>query len=113
MARRTYNYLPQTTEAVRVLGLQIAAGRRRRHRTATDLSERAWIDVKTLRRIERGDPTVAIGTVFEVAGLIGVNLFGTEPNHLPDLRTRLTHELALLPQRVADITAEPADDDDF
>jgi len=113
MARRTYTYLPQTTEAVQVLGLQIAAARRRRHRTATDLSERARIDAKTLRKIERGDPTVAIGTVFEVAGLVGVNLFDTEPHQLSDLRARLTDQLALLPRRVADITAETDDDDDF
>lgn len=31
-----------------------------------------WV---TIQKIERGDPTVAIGTVFEAATLLGVPLF--------------------------------------
>ncbi len=110
MSRRTYSYLPQTIDAAQVLGLQIAAARRRRRRTATDLAERAGIDTKTLRRVERGDPTVAIGTYFEVAGLVGVALFGTEPAQLPALRERLTDQLALLPSRVTTLPSEGSDD---
>ena len=109
--RRTYVYLPQTLDAVRALGLQVAAARRRRRMTAKDLAERAHIDAKTLRKVERGDPTVAIGTMFEVAGLVGIELFGVEPSRLPSMVQRAEDRLSLLPSRVV----EPGDevDDDF
>ncbi|HWE66946.1 MAG TPA: helix-turn-helix transcriptional regulator [Acidimicrobiales bacterium] len=98
--RRTYTYLPQTLDAARVLGLQIAAARRRRRMTLKDLAERARIDEKTLRKVEQGDPTVATGTMFEVAGLVGVSLFAPDPSDLPSIVRREEDRLALLPSRI-------------
>ena len=98
--RRSYTYLPQTLDATRVLGLQIAVARRTRRTTAKDLAERAHIDQKTLRKIEQGDPTVALGTAFEVATLVGVDLFGVDPTSLPAIVRREQDRVALLPSRV-------------
>jgi len=109
--RRTYTYLPQTLDAARVLGLQIAAARRRRRMTAKDLAERAHIDKKTLHKAERGDPTVALGTMFELAGLVGVSLFAPDPADLPPIVRREEDRLALLPSRVMSPPEVP--DDDF
>ncbi|MDO8391498.1 MAG: helix-turn-helix transcriptional regulator [Actinomycetota bacterium] len=100
IVKATRTYLPQTLDAARVLGLEVAAARRRRRMTVKDLAERAGITAVTVRKAERGDPTVALGTMFEVAGLVGVDLFGAGPAELPALVRRSDDRLALLPARV-------------
>ena len=77
MARQ---YLSQTTDAARVLGLQLAAARRYQRRTTAEIAERAGITRVTLRRIERGEPDVGLGLYFEVAG----NHLGVRPSYLID-----------------------------
>jgi hypothetical protein len=54
----------------------------------------------TLRKVERGDPTVALGTAFEVATLLGVPLFVADPNELSSVVAWSRDKLALLPERV-------------
>jgi transcriptional regulator with XRE-family HTH domain len=105
------SYLPQTLDATRILGLQIASARRRRKCSLQELAERAQIDVKTLRKVERGDPTVGLGTTFEVASLLGVSLFAPDPSELEPIRRREEDRLALLPRRVHPAVREV--DDDF
>lgn len=107
MPRRP-SYLPQTTDALRLLGLQVAEARRRRRRTLVEVADRAGIDVKTLRKVERGEPNVAVGTVFEVASLLGVDLFGVDATSLPALVRRQEDRVALLPSRV--VVDRPVDD---
>lgn len=107
MARQ---YLSQTKNAARLLGLQLAVARRRQRRTAAAVAERAGTTRVTLRRIERGDPSVAIGLYFEVATVLSVPLFGAEGRELAELTARGERELALLPARVA-VPAHDVDDD--
>lgn len=104
-------YTPQALDAARVLGAQVAAARRRRRWTAARVAEQAAISLPTLRKIERGDPSVVFGTVLEVAVLVGVPLFGLEAEQLRDLTGRMEDRLALLPQRVTPIDDEGLDDD--
>lgn len=101
---------PEAREAARVLGLQIAQARRERRWTAEELAARVNISPVTLRKVERGDPTVALGTALEVATLVGVRLFGAEPSELADLAAREQDRLALLPDRVR-VPQHPPDDD--
>lgn len=100
----------QTSYAVRVLGLEIARARRARRMTAQELGERAGVSCITVRAAEAGRPTVAIGTVFELATLVGVQLFGVDAAGMRDLVDRGRDRLALLPARVRQPTA-PVDDD--
>jgi transcriptional regulator with XRE-family HTH domain len=94
--RRTHPYSPQTIDAVQVLGLEIARARRGKRWTETALAERAGISAVTLRNIERGTPTVGIGTVFEVATILGIELFGAGGDRLRSMvergRDRLSSE---------------------
>ena len=98
--RRSHTYSPQTLDAARVLGLRIAEGRRRRRWTQAELCERAGVSKATLRNAERGEPTVAVGVMFELATLVGVELYGLPPGDLRDLAARESDRLALLPAHV-------------
>jgi transcriptional regulator with XRE-family HTH domain len=109
--RRSHTYSPQTLDAARVLGLRIAEGRRRRRWTQAELCERAGVSKVTLRNAERGEPTVAVGVMFELATLVGVELYGLPPGGLRDLAAREGDRLALLPAHV--YPRQVSTDDDF
>lgn len=98
--KRSRAPLPMTTRAVTALGSLIAAGRRQRGWTAAELGERLGVSAPTVTRIEKGDPGVAVGTVFEAALLVGVRLFDVEPNELARVARDAEQRLALLPSRV-------------
>lgn len=68
-------YLGYATDAALLLGQQIELARCRRRMSRDDLAERAGIPTDTLRKIEQGEMSVALGLFFEVAALIGVCLF--------------------------------------
>lgn len=101
---------PQARNAARVLGAQVSAARRRRRWTAQRLAEQANISPVTLRKVERGDPSVALGTALEVAALVGVPLFGVDAARLAEYADHLEDRLALLPDRVTPIGDEGLDD---
>jgi transcriptional regulator with XRE-family HTH domain len=107
---RAHPYSSPTRAGVRLLGAEIARERKRAAVTAADLAERARISLVTLRKVERGEPSVAIGTVFEVAVLLGIDLLGT-PEQVRDRTGRAQESLALLPQRVRHPAAGEVDDD--
>jgi transcriptional regulator with XRE-family HTH domain len=98
--RRAHTYSPQTLDAAQVLGLRIAEGRRSRRWTQAELSERVGVSTATLRNAERGEPTVAVGVMFELATLVGVNLFGIPPGQLRSMVAHERDHLALLPAHV-------------
>lgn len=89
-----------TIDALRVLALAVAAARRSQRRSIKEVAERVGVSVPTIRKVESGDPTVAIGTVFEVASLLGVPLFDANRTRLGELIELGEARLALLPDRV-------------
>lgn len=111
MSRRTHPISAPTRDALAILGSQIAMARRARRWKATELAERAGISVTTLRKLERGEGTVAIGVAFEIATLLDLSLFGVPAGSLGELRAREMDRLALLPHRVYDKAEAP--DDNF
>jgi transcriptional regulator with XRE-family HTH domain len=108
--RKAHSYTPQTTALVKVLGLEIARARRLRRWSQEELAQRAGISALTLSSIERGATTVAVGTVFEVAHLVGLDLLGARPDEVPDLVSRSQDRLALLPARVRSREDDGIDD---
>lgn len=86
--------------AITVLGQRIAMARRERRWTAAELAQRAQLSLDTLRRIERGEPTVAIGSFFEVATLLGVELWDSDRDEVERYKDRFRDRLTLLPARV-------------
>jgi hypothetical protein len=58
--------------ALRKLGADISAARRRRAIASALLSERAFINRKSLARVERGDPGVSMGIYASVLFALGM-----------------------------------------
>jgi len=109
--RRTRSYSRATKQALSILGKLVKLGRVERGLTAAELAERAGITRNTLRKIEYGEPGPEIGTVFEVAVLVGVRLFEVDDHTLAMHNARLDEKLTLLPKRVRPSKQEV--DDDF
>ncbi len=83
-----------------MLGSMIRRARIERQMTAAELSARAGISRGLLHRIEKGDPGCAIGTVFEVAAIVGVPLFDAGPGRLTAMIDANKAVLSLLPKAV-------------
>lgn len=66
----------------------------------SELATRAHIARSTLQKIEKGDPSIIIGLVFEAASVVGVALFNADDsryfilhnNSLTDQLTLLSHK---------------------
>jgi len=97
-AHRTHSR--QNLEALELLAQMIRVGRIDRKIGAQEMADRAGISRPLLRRIESGDPSCAIGSVFEVAVIAGVPLLGGEADRPQTQRSALMEKLSLLPQRV-------------
>lgn len=74
--------------------------RRQRRWSQAELAERAGITPGTLIKVERGDPSVRLGTAFEVASLAGVPLFHADRSRLTLDLDRTRARSALLSERV-------------
>lgn len=92
------------------MGEQIRMGRRGRRWSQRDLAERAGITPGTLIKVERGDPSVRLGTAFEVASLVGVPLFHADSSRLSLDLDRSRARSALLPERVRPRAEEVKDE---
>jgi transcriptional regulator with XRE-family HTH domain len=109
MAQRR-SYSPLTVEAARLLGARVRLARRERGWTLEELADRVGVTHPTMRKVERGDPSVGLGVAFEAAVVAGVPLFHEDRARF-GLEARIVEDrLAVLPQLVR----KPADvDDDF
>ena len=107
-------YATPTREALLLLGRRIRLARKRRRLSEHGLAERVGVARSTVQRIERGDPTVGIGLVFEAATVAGVALFHPPGTSLRADVRRTDEVLALLPASVRGPDADgrtPVDDD--
>lgn len=61
MKKAAYNILPETEEILQTMGEQIKLARLRRRLSAMLVAERAGISRASLWKVEKGDPSVAMG----------------------------------------------------
>ena len=86
--------------ALRKLGRDLALARRKRSISTGDMASRLFVSRDTLWRLERGDPTVAIGTLATATFILKLH------DRLANLAVPASDELALslderrLPQRI-------------
>jgi DNA-binding XRE family transcriptional regulator len=99
------------TDAIRLLGQLVRKARIEKRMTTTDAAVRSGISRGLLNRIEKGDPTCAIGAAFEVAAVVGVPLFDSEPGTLAHALDTNREVMRLLPRSVRRRRTEV--DDDF
>ena len=99
MATVTSMPLP-AAHALRKLGRDLALARRKRGISTSDMAARLFVGRNTLWRLERGDPTVAIGTVVTAAFVLNLH------DRLANLAAPASDDLALslderrLPKRI-------------
>jgi transcriptional regulator with XRE-family HTH domain len=106
----TRPYSRYSREAAVMLGQLIRLARIGHKLTFEELAERAGISRGLLHRIEKGDPGCAIGSVFEVAAIVGVRLFDADQSTLAKGVTRNEATLTLLPKSVRKSTRPVKDD---
>lgn len=105
---RSHSFL--TIEAARLLGSRIRLGRKERRWTVSQLAERVGVAHVTMSKVERGDLSVAVGTVFEAAAVVGVPLFDPDRTRRSLEADRVAGRFALLPRLVRPTVVV---DDDF
>lgn len=85
--------------------------RKERNLTLDELADRLGISTPTVRKVLDGSPSVAIGTFFEAARILGVPLFDPDPDRFAVTASRTAEVESLLPKRVR--TRHQEIDDDF
>jgi len=86
--------------ALKKLGLELALARRKRGISTADMARRLFVSRNTLWRLERGDPTVALGTLATATFILQLH------DRLANLAAPETDALALsldeerLPKRI-------------
>ncbi|MGY4408066.1 helix-turn-helix domain-containing protein [Bradyrhizobium sp. USDA 3315] len=63
---------PKSNTALQRLGQDLRLARLSRRIAMTDLAERAGTSAKTIQRLEKGDPKVAVGTLADVLVSLGL-----------------------------------------
>jgi ribosome-binding protein aMBF1 (putative translation factor) len=96
---RTQPYSRYTTEAATVFAQLIRSERIEKKISLLELSQRAGISNSLLVRIEKGDLKCSLGAYFEVANILGLELFeASEMNALATRKQNTQAKLKLLPK---------------
>lgn len=93
-------YARYTSEVINLLSKMIRHGRKQRKMTEMELAERLGIARSTLQRLEKGDPKVEVGLMFEAAALVGVKLFDSDEKGINTLSGRMDDRIAILPKHI-------------
>ncbi|PPG10953.1 transcriptional regulator [Rathayibacter sp. AY2B7] len=111
MAKRSVPPRPVVADALLLLGQLVREARLRHRWTREELAVRAGVSTPTVAGIEAGAPGTAVSTVFSVAELVGVPIFGIDdPVELARRRRSGEEKLALLPSRMRRRTTDELDD---
>lgn len=73
MPKVTLSTFPTALKQLASLGERLRLARRRRKITAVLFAERMGVSRETLRGLENGDPTIAIGTYLRALSVLGLD----------------------------------------
>jgi transcriptional regulator with XRE-family HTH domain len=92
MARASQSYpaLPAVVgDQLQKLGRDLTVARKRRHLSLREMADRMMVNLKTVQRLEKGDPAVGIGIVAAALWILGMH------RRLGDLAAPETDTIAL------------------
>lgn len=104
------SYSRYSINATILLGQLIRLGRKERAMTVKDLADRVGVSRGMVQRIEQGNLKCEIGIAFEIAAIVGVELFNNDNLSLKMQMERTNDKIALLPKSVR---KKKRIDDDF
>lgn len=84
--------------------------RKEKRLTINELADRLGASIPTVRKMLKGAPTVAIGTYFEAAHILGVSLFDPDPSRFAVTASKTAELESLLPRRIVNREEEVNDD---
>ncbi|PXW94949.1 helix-turn-helix protein [Sphaerotilus hippei] len=73
MAKESHPSFPSVLKQMRAFGERLQMARLRRELTTVQFSERVGVSRETIRRLEQGDPTIAIGTYMRALRVLGLD----------------------------------------
>jgi transcriptional regulator with XRE-family HTH domain len=88
-----------TLSVLKTLGAMIKAARLERGMSQAELSERLGVSRYTVIALEKGEPKVGVGTVFEAATIVGIPLLAGDQGELNKLATTVANLTSILPER--------------
>jgi len=88
-----------TLSVLNTLGTMIKAARLERGMSQAELSRRLGVSRYTVIALEKGDPKVGVGTVFEAATIVGIPLLANDQRALNKLATTVANLTSILPER--------------
>jgi transcriptional regulator with XRE-family HTH domain len=87
-ASRSYKALPVIAmDQLQKLGRDISIARKRRRFSLSGMAERMMVNIKTVQRLEKGDPSVGLGIVATALWVLGMHrrigdLVAPETDHI-------------------------------
>jgi len=115
MAKTSHSYkaLPAIAlEQLQKLGQDIAVARKRRRMSMKEMAARMMVNLKTVQRMEKGDPTVGIGIVVTALWILGMHRRLGELVAPESDKAGLHEDIKRLPRDFRK-TRKPADHFDF
>lgn len=73
MSRRSVPVFPAVTKQLQELGLRLRMARERRRLSQELFAERMGVSRETLRRLEKGDASIAMGTFMRALRVLGLD----------------------------------------
>lgn len=106
---RTLSLSKMTIFTLKTLGGMIRVNRKERNISQDNLAERLNVSRYTIIALEKGDPKVTIGIVFEAAYIVGIPLMAEDDAQLQKLAKTITQFNTILPKRIRK-KEKPVDD---
>jgi transcriptional regulator with XRE-family HTH domain len=73
-ASQSYPALPAVVvDQLRKLGRDLSIARKRRHLSLREMADRMMVNLKTVQRLEKGDPAVGIGILAAALWILGMH----------------------------------------
>ncbi len=111
MTKENSNLSTHTQLVLKTLGAMVKAARLEQAYSQSDLANRLGVSRYTVIAIEKGDASVALGTMFEACTIIGIPLLAENTNSVLNLSNIVANFASILPERARTTITEL--DDNF